>query len=122
MTAPPGPAPDPSFSGTEPTLPAPRWGVGDALVGWLVAEGLAVLGTGLVLGSDGAEPSMGQYPLDVVGRLTGHTFEATTTSLAVIAVLQLFLWVGLLGVPVFAARVKGNGVVSDYGLRFRAVD
>jgi membrane protease YdiL (CAAX protease family) len=38
------------------------------------------------------------------------------------AVLQIPLWVGLLGVPIWATRTKGNGPVRDLGLRARWVD
>jgi membrane protease YdiL (CAAX protease family) len=35
---------------------------------------------------------------------------------------SIFIWLFLVGVPVFATRVKGNGLVADLGLRVRPVD
>ena len=42
--------------------------------------------------------------------------------LSLVALAQLGLWVGLLGVPVVATRLKGNGVVADLHLRARVAD
>jgi membrane protease YdiL (CAAX protease family) len=38
------------------------------------------------------------------------------------AVLQIPLWSGYLGMPLYAARFKGNGLVSDFGLRMKPRD
>ena len=45
-----------------------------------------------------------------------------TLSLTMVAVLQIPLWLGYLGAPVYAAKVKGNGVVRDFGLRMEPLD
>lgn len=42
--------------------------------------------------------------------------------LSLVAVAQLGLWVGLLGAPLLATRVKGNGLVADLHLRARVGD
>lgn len=42
--------------------------------------------------------------------------------LSLVALAQLGLWVGLLGVPVVATRLKGNGLVRDLQLRARGAD
>lgn len=42
--------------------------------------------------------------------------------LSLVAVAQMGLWVGLLGVPVLATRRKGNGLVVDLHLRARLGD
>jgi membrane protease YdiL (CAAX protease family) len=43
-------------------------------------------------------------------------------SLVMVAVLQIPLWSGYLGAPWYAARFKGNGLVSDFGLRMEWLD
>ncbi len=65
---------------------------------------------------------IGQGALDVVGEVTGRHYDARPVPLWLVAVLQAFLWVGLLGAPILAARTKGRNVVDDFGLRFRPVD
>jgi membrane protease YdiL (CAAX protease family) len=42
--------------------------------------------------------------------------------LSVVALTQIPLWVGYLGVPLWAARTKGNGLRIDFGLAMRWVD
>jgi membrane protease YdiL (CAAX protease family) len=54
--------------------------------------------------------------------VTGQVYDARPTPLWLVAILQAFLWLGLLGAPLLAARTKGNGVVEDFGLRFRLID
>ncbi len=109
-----------------PTAPesaaTPRWGLGDALVGWLLAETMAAFAAITVLSATGRLQPLGQVVLDEVGAVTGRRLVATVTPLWMVAVLQAFLWVGLLGAPLAAARWKGRGPVTDFGLRFRAVD
>ena len=91
-TAPPPPATDP---------PPRRWGLGDALAGFIVGLGLSSLFAGGWLGLTG------DRDLGLGGR----------------AVSQVGLWIGLVGVVVLAARRKGSGrVADDFGLRFRWSD
>ena len=45
-----------------------------------------------------------------------------TLPLTVIAVLQIPLWLGYLGAPLFASIRKGQGIVRDYGWRFERRD
>lgn len=80
--------------------PAPRWGLGDAAVGLapFVLVGLTLLAAS---GDDGDDTPI------TIGALVANS---------------LLLWIFLIGVPVFATRVKGNGPVADLGLRFRASD
>lgn len=103
-------------------LVEPRWGLGDAAIGWLVAESMALVASGILLGATGHIATIGQGALDLVGKVTGTTFTASFVPLWMVAVLQVFLWFGLLGAPVFAGRFKGNGVVRDFGLSFRPRD
>lgn len=84
-------------------LPPPRWGLGDAALGFLVALVSAAIGLELILAA------------------TGHT-DAEDVPIGVIALLQATLWVGLLGAPIVAGRYRGNGVVRDFGLRGRPID
>lgn len=111
-------APAPS----DPSAVEPRWGLADAAIGWLAAETMAVLAAGVLLGATGHIGTIGQAALDLVGRVTGHTATAAFVPLWMTAVLQAFLWVGLLGAPLVATRHKGNGLVRDLGLRFRPTD
>ncbi len=101
MSAAPTPFP---ASDTDPSgPPAPRWGIGDAVLGFVVALASAAIGGAFILAA------------------TGHT-DAEDVPIGVIALLQATLWVGLLGAPIVAGRYRGNGVVPDFGLRWRPID
>lgn len=85
---------------TEPR-PGPRWGLGEAVAGLVVATLLASVSLGIWEGIQGDDRRSLGY---VVAGLVG-------------------LWVGFVGAPVVAARQKGSGsVVADFGLRLRPVD
>jgi uncharacterized protein len=60
----------------------------------------------------------------VILAATGNTQEAVDgeLSLAMTALLQIPLWSGYLGMPLYAAKAKGNGVVADFGLRMKPRD
>lgn len=79
--------------------PTPRWGLGDAAVGLLpfAVVALALLASGG--GDDTGEVS--------IGALVANS---------------LVLWMFLVGVPLFATRLKGRGPVADLGLRFAPAD
>jgi membrane protease YdiL (CAAX protease family) len=77
---------------------APRWGLGDVAIA-LVPIGLFTL---LALAGDDADT-----PDPTLGDLVAS---------------QAVLWLFLLGVPLYAARAKGNGVVRDFGLVARPAD
>ena len=79
-----------------------RWGLGDCVVGWLLAQVGAILATGIVLA------------------VTDTDFD--DLSIGAIALAQTGLWVGMFGVPWVATRLKGNGLVRDLGLRFKPAD
>ncbi|MDP9005397.1 MAG: CPBP family intramembrane metalloprotease [Actinomycetota bacterium] len=81
-----------------------RWGMGDAVLGTL----LAILVPGLVV----------MVVLTVTGRrdLDGLSLEAT-------ALLQVPLWAGLLGAPLWSTYGKGRrSLAADFGLRMRWSD
>jgi CAAX protease family protein len=82
-----------------------RWGFGDVLIGWLVAQVGGLFAFGIVVAVTGVDAD-----------------SSDDLSLGWIAVAQVGLWAGLLGVPWLAARLKGNGLVRDFGLRFKASD
>ena len=84
---------------------APRWGLGDALGGWLLAYSTAVLFGGLILAAFGYRGSSGE-----------------DLPLTMIALQYPPLWLGFVGVPVWAAATKGYGVVPDFRARIKAVD
>jgi uncharacterized protein len=79
-----------------------RWGLGDALIGWFVAQFGAIVATGIVTGA------------------TGDDYDRL--SIGAIALVQTGLWFGMFGAPYLAARFKGNGLVRDFGLQVRASD
>ncbi len=83
----------------------PRWGLGDVALGFAV---------GLV----GA-----QLVLVALLSATGRTVdEVDDLPLSLVAVAQMGLWVGLLGAPLVATSLKGNGLVTDLRLRARLSD
>jgi membrane protease YdiL (CAAX protease family) len=62
------------------------------------------------------------FTLVVVLAASGYADTPDDLPLGWFAVAQLGLWVGLLGIPVWAATRRGNGVVADLGLSFQARD
>jgi len=83
----------------------PRWGLGDVLLGFSVGLAGAQIALALILSA------------------TGRTVEqADELPLSLVAVSQAGLWIGLLGVPVVATRLKGRGLVADLDLRGRWSD
>lgn len=101
----------------------PRWGLGDALGGWAIAQIASILALFAVVGYLGyprvAEvgsavgQAMGQQALgesiqvlDVLGELTIEWQ----------LVLQVPLWLALVGAVVYASRRKGTSLREDFGL------
>lgn len=82
--------------------PPRRWGLGDVAVGLVptVLSGLTVLAT---LGADEAD-------------------DDTAITIGALVASSLFLWIFIVGVPVFATTRKGGGPVRDLGLRFERAD
>ncbi len=79
----------------------PRWGLGDAIIGFLVGLTLSSVAAGLWSGGDASgDLSLGGQALASLG-----------------------LWAGLAGSAVLAARLKGSGSVrTDFGFEIRPVD
>lgn len=89
--------------GAAPASPAPvrRWGIGDAVLGMVVGLSLSSVFAGAWLGVTG------DRELGLGGRAAG----------------QVGLWIGLVGVVLVAARLKGSGsVADDFGFRIRWPD
>jgi membrane protease YdiL (CAAX protease family) len=81
-----------------------RWGLGDAAAGWLIAYSSAALfGIALygVLGYTTEEVAAGDLPITVI------------------ALGYPPLWLGFVGVPIWAAATKGAGWVHDFRARWR---
>lgn len=106
----------------------PWWGLGDVLVWFLVAQVATVIVYTLVLAAGGYALAYPTGPGAVVGEYTGQvavglTPEITRTAadlpLAVTALLQVPLWLGLLGGPLYAARRKGTSLKVDFGFEAR---
>jgi membrane protease YdiL (CAAX protease family) len=86
----------------EANVNEPRWGLGDAVGGFLV---------GLILSSVVASAWLGLHP------------HAGDLSLGGQGLAELGLWTGLLGAVVLGSRRKGKGRLSaDFGFRGRPLD
>jgi membrane protease YdiL (CAAX protease family) len=90
---------------TTPDLRPRRWGLGDVALGFSIG----LVGAQLVLAA--------------ILAATDRTVEQVDDlPLSLVAVAQMGLWLGLLGAPVVATRLKGNGLVADLHLRARLAD
>ncbi|MGK2929228.1 MAG: lysostaphin resistance A-like protein [Acidimicrobiales bacterium] len=87
---------------SETSEQAPRWGMADVVVAFLVAQVASLVGFSVFAAVRGVPAS-----------------ELSTDTLAIgeVALLQIPLWLGLLGVPLLATRLRGNGPVTDLGWR-----
>ena len=82
-----------------------RWGLGDALVGWVVIYlSASVWGVAVIAATGHAGDEFDDLPLGVV------------------ALAQLGLAAGFFVVPWLATKYKGNGIVADLGVRARWSD
>jgi membrane protease YdiL (CAAX protease family) len=87
-----------------PTRPR-RWGLGDVVLGFSIGLTGSQLALAGIL-------SVTHRSIDQVDELP----------LSLVALAQLGLWFGLLGVPVVATRLKGNGIIADLHVRARVAD
>jgi len=86
-------------------LVEPTWGLGDAVAGWLIAFVFS------------------QIALAIIVVAAGYTHvKSADWPLWLVAISEVPLWFGLVGAPVYAARVKGNGLRIDFGLKAKLVD
>ncbi len=81
--------------------PAPRWGAVDLVVAFVVAQLASAIGFTLFAVSQGVPAS---------------ELDTDALSIGEVALLQIPLWLGLLGVPLLATRLRGNGPRRDLGL------
>lgn len=94
-------APGRSEPGSEGEIDQVRWGMGDAVLGTVLTVTVpALVGTAVLLSS-------------------GRT-DFAGASLAAVALLQMPLWAGLLGAPLWSTYGKGRrSLADDFGLRMR---
>jgi len=88
-------------------LRQPRWGLGDAVGGWVLAYSATAIATALLLAAFG-------YSSDDAAH--------NRLPLSMIALSYPPLWLGFVGVPIWAAATKGNGWVHDFRARIRGID
>ena len=96
--------PDSMSAPLAPDRGEPRWGLGDALGGWLIAYSSASFLGLLILSAFG---------------YTSEQIEANDIPLTMVALSYPPLWIGFVGIPVWAAAAKGNGWVTDFRARLR---
>jgi membrane protease YdiL (CAAX protease family) len=105
---------------------AERWGLADALIGLVVSLLLALLVGGTVISARGDYTGKWSEHGAAAGRIASQlaTDSALTapklTPLWLLTLLQVPLWVGMLGAVFYAAR-KGGGL-GDFGLRMEPRD
>lgn len=88
----------------ETTAVEPRWGLGDAVVGWLI--GFVAAGIFGVL----------------VFQAAGYEVGGDDVPLWLFAVSNIPLWIAFVAVPVVVARTKGNGWIQDFHVAIKAWD
>lgn len=82
---------------------AVRWGMGDGLIGLLLANVAGAIGLLVVLGVTGAH-------------------DPASLTLPQVALTYPPLWLGFVGVPIWAAATKGGGWIRDFGVAVRPWD
>lgn len=109
--------------------PGARWGLGDAIGGWAVAQLasiVAIAGVVTYLGYPRRADIGGAVGQAVAQTALGDIGNILTVwgqlPLEWQLALQIPLWVGLLGAPIYAAKRKGQSLRRDFGLRFERTD
>jgi membrane protease YdiL (CAAX protease family) len=85
----------------------PRWGLGDAALGWFVVQLASLVWLAATLAVTG---------------YTGEELEDDLVPLSVVAIAQLGLALAFFLVPYAVTKVKGNGIVVDLGFKARWSD
>ena len=80
--------------------PAPRWGIADVVVAFLFAQVASLIGFAVFAAVKG---------------VPAGDLSSDTLTIGELALLQIPLWMGLLGVPLLSTRFRGNGPVVDLG-------
>jgi uncharacterized protein len=106
-----------------------RWGLGDAVGGWAVAQIASAFAVAALIATLGVAEiaGMGSAVGQAIGqRATEVAIEVRTrfgeVPFAWQMLLQVPLWLGLIGAPVYAARRKGTSLRVDFGLWFERRD
>lgn len=98
-----------------------RWGLGDAVAGFLAAQVLAIVVAQLAWGI--LLPVGTALGAGLAGLAEGEELARSAGApLLALVVAQVPLWSALVGAAVVAAQARGGGVVADLGLRFRIGD
>ena len=106
---------------------AERWGLADALVGLLLSVLVASTVGAIVISARGDYTGEWSQHGAAAGRIAsqyvanGDLQPPQLTPLWLLTLLQVPLWVVMLGAVLYAAR-KGRGVVTDFGLRMQRRD
>lgn len=106
-----------------------RWGLGDAIGGWAVAQVASILAVAAVVTFLGYPKVAGLG--GSVGQAVGQTEVGSAIDILTVygdlpfvwqVLLQVPLWVGLAGAPILAARRKGTSLAVDFGFRMERND
>lgn len=88
--------------GAPPADESPRWGALDVLGAFVVAQVASFIAIVVFASAKG---------------IAADEFSTDSLTIGEIALLQVPLWIGLLGVPFLSTWRRGNGPVHDLGLR-----
>ena len=106
-----------------------RWGLGDAIGGWAVAQVASILAVAAVVTYLGYPKVAGLG--GSIGQAVGQTEVGSAIDILTVygdlpfawqVLLQVPLWLGLAGAPVLAARRKGTSLTVDFGFRMERLD
>ncbi len=92
----------------EPEVARPTWGLGDAMGGWFLAQVCAATFMLWVL-----KPAFGYSTAQL---------NDNDVSLSFLALGYPPLWLGFVGVPIWAAATKGRGWIEDFWVRLQGID
>ncbi len=117
------------LDGDDESVPQRRWGLGDAIGGWAVAQVASILAVAAVVTYLGYPKVAGLG--GSVGQAVGQTEVGSAIDILTVygdlpfvwqVLLQVPLWVGLAGAPILAARRKGTSLAVDFGFRMERND
>ncbi len=106
-----------------------RWGLGDAIGGWAIAQIASILAIAAVITYLGYPAIAGMG--GAIGQAAGQSQIGSALEILSVygdlpfewqVALQIPLWIGLIGAPIFAARRKGTSLAVDFGLRMQRKD
>lgn len=118
-----------ALDGDDESVPQRRWGLGDAIGGWAVAQVASILAVAAVVTYLGYPKVAGLG--GSVGQAVGQTEVGSAIDILTVygdlpfvwqVLLQVPLWVGLAGAPILAARRKGTSLAVDFGFRMERND